>query len=202
MQISTAGDLRGFLADILVSIRDGKINSQQALAISKVAAQINQSLSVEVNTALQLERMGKDRPIAGSMLLRSEVANTPQLPATEADDEHGADEEPDQRERVAAWIEKARERLMKMESDKDLETFIARNSDALERLMEEMPDLHAEITIAINETRERLRPNQLDRIDRSLREDLLWCDQCDDRVAPEEAAGCKSRHCSLKKVAA
>ena len=66
-QIKTAGDLRSFLADVLVDIRAGSIDADQASAISKVAAQINNSLAVEVNTALRLASMGKDHPVAGSM---------------------------------------------------------------------------------------------------------------------------------------
>lgn len=119
MQIRTAGELRGFLASIMVGVRDGKVECGQAAAISKIAAQINQSLAVEVNTALQLEKMGKDRPVAGSMLIGSltDDADAPQLA---------------------------------LESDQD---------------------------------------------------GLVWCDQCDGRVSPEDAAGCKSRHCSLKAAA-
>jgi hypothetical protein len=69
MKIKTAGDLRGFLADVMVGIRDGTIDYQDAVAISKVAAQINNSLAVEVNTALRLSAMGKDHPVAGSMAI-------------------------------------------------------------------------------------------------------------------------------------
>lgn len=80
MQIKTAGELRGFLADVMIDIRNGAIEPSQAQAISKIAAQINQSLSVEVNTALQLERMGKDHPVAGSMLIGERPAGTTALP--------------------------------------------------------------------------------------------------------------------------
>ncbi len=93
MHIKTAGDLRGFLAQIMVGIKDGSIKSSDALAISKVAAQINQSLSVEVNTALQLERMGKDHPVAGSMLIASEMPEIEKLtpPATVPAEMQGED---------------------------------------------------------------------------------------------------------------
>lgn len=70
--IKTAGDLRGFLADVLVGIRSGSVDVEEANAISKVAAQITSSLAVEVNTALQLQKMGKDHPVAGTMLIRQE----------------------------------------------------------------------------------------------------------------------------------
>ncbi|MBK9005287.1 MAG: hypothetical protein IPM41_15990 [Sphingomonadales bacterium] len=69
MKIKTAGDLRSFLADVIVGIRDGNIDYQDATAISKVAAQINNSLAVEVNTALRLTGMGKDHPVAGTMAI-------------------------------------------------------------------------------------------------------------------------------------
>lgn len=67
--LRTAGDLRAFLAETLTGIRDGKIDAAQANAIAKVSAQINQSLAVEVNTALQLERMTGARAVAGSMVI-------------------------------------------------------------------------------------------------------------------------------------
>lgn len=67
--LRTAGELRGFLADILIGVQSGAVDTNKASAIAKVAAQINQSLICEVNTALQLERMGKGRPVAGSMVI-------------------------------------------------------------------------------------------------------------------------------------
>lgn len=68
-EIKTAGELRSFLTQVLTGIKEGTVTPTQAQAIAKVSAQINQSLMVEVNTALQLERMGKDRPVAGTMQL-------------------------------------------------------------------------------------------------------------------------------------
>lgn len=56
-KIKTAGDLRGFLADVMTDIRAGSVEATDAHAIAKIAAQINQSLSTEINAALQLERM-------------------------------------------------------------------------------------------------------------------------------------------------
>lgn len=67
--LRTAGELRGFLADVLIGIQAGTIDTNRANAIAKVSAQINQSLATEVNTALQLEKMGKGRPVAGSMVI-------------------------------------------------------------------------------------------------------------------------------------
>lgn len=71
MSIKTAGELRGFLADILLSIKSGDIDVAEATAIAKVAGQINQSLAVEAKTAIELKRMGEGGHVAGSMLIAS-----------------------------------------------------------------------------------------------------------------------------------
>jgi hypothetical protein len=84
-RIKTAGDLRGFLAEVMQDIRRGNIEADQANAISKVAAQINNSLAVEVNTALRLAQMGKDQPIAGAMLIGAADDPRNALPAPDAD---------------------------------------------------------------------------------------------------------------------
>jgi hypothetical protein len=68
-QLKTAGDLRTFLAETLVGVRDGTIDANKANAISKVAAQINQSLSTEVMTKLKLKELGEQA--AGEMLIGS-----------------------------------------------------------------------------------------------------------------------------------
>lgn len=70
-QLRTAGDLRGFLADVLVGIRDGTIDANKANAISKVAAQINQSLSTELVTAMKVRDAGGGEPAPGSLTLGS-----------------------------------------------------------------------------------------------------------------------------------
>lgn len=67
MQLKTAGDLRGFLAEVLVGVREGTIDANKANAISKVAAQINQSLATEVTTRIRLKELGADD--AGQMLI-------------------------------------------------------------------------------------------------------------------------------------
>lgn len=86
MTIRTAGDLRGFLANIMVDIRAGEVDAAQANAISKIASQINQSLAVEVNAALQMEKMGKDRSLAGLMIIASEESAHNALPNAFASD--------------------------------------------------------------------------------------------------------------------
>jgi hypothetical protein len=66
-QLRTAGDLRAFLAEVLVGIRDGSIDANKANSISKVAAQINQSMATEVATKLKLKDLGQEA--AGEMLI-------------------------------------------------------------------------------------------------------------------------------------
>ncbi len=72
MTIKTAGDLRSFLAGIMVDIKNGNIDAEQAGAISKVSAQINQSLAVEVKAAIEMHKLGKGGHSAGSMLIGTE----------------------------------------------------------------------------------------------------------------------------------
>lgn len=69
--IRTAGDLRGFLADVLVGIREKRIRPDEAGAIAKVAAEINRSLAVEVQTQLA---SGVKDPVPGSMVIANEPA--------------------------------------------------------------------------------------------------------------------------------
>jgi hypothetical protein len=78
-KIKTAGELRGFLADILVSIRNGSVDVEEAKAVAQVAAQINNSLAVEVKAAGELKKWpGDTAHIAGSMQIASgDVASIP-----------------------------------------------------------------------------------------------------------------------------
>lgn len=74
MTIKTAGDLRTFLADVLLDIRKGDVDVNKANAIAKIAAQINQSIATEVNTALQLKRMKQDQEEPGALLISGQIA--------------------------------------------------------------------------------------------------------------------------------
>lgn len=77
-KITTAGELRGFLADVIVGIQDGAVDANKANAIAKVAAQINQSLATEVAAASSLANMKGGAVVAGSMAIA-----TPALPEPE-----------------------------------------------------------------------------------------------------------------------
>lgn len=71
MSIKTAGELRGFLADILVGIRDGRVDVDEANAIAKVAGQINSSLAIEAKTAVEMKRLGTGDHVFGSTQIAS-----------------------------------------------------------------------------------------------------------------------------------
>jgi hypothetical protein len=71
MTIRTAGELRTFLAGVLLDIQRGEIAVDKANAIAKVSAQINQSLAVEVAAALKLEKMESAYNSAGGMVIGS-----------------------------------------------------------------------------------------------------------------------------------
>lgn len=71
MSIKTAGELRGFLADILLKIRDGSVDVDEATAIAKVAGQINSSLAIEAKTAVELKKLGGGDHVFGSTQIAS-----------------------------------------------------------------------------------------------------------------------------------
>ena len=79
MEIKTSGDLRTFLADVLGGIKDGKVDINQANAISKVASQINQSLALEVSTALQLRRLEGQRLTDVSLSIAGDALPPPEV---------------------------------------------------------------------------------------------------------------------------
>lgn len=132
MPIETAGELRGFLAECLIDIREGRMKAQDAQALSKVAAQINQSLAVEINTALQLEKMGRQAATVGTMLVG--VPSSP-LPS--------------------AVIEKPKPEIKPLD-ETDFKIL----------------DAHFQ--------------------------GKKWCEQCEAQIDLKEAAGCKSKFCTLR----
>lgn len=55
-RITTTGQLRQFLADSILAVKDGSIKVAEALAIKKMAEEVNESLYAEVKVA----RLQKD----------------------------------------------------------------------------------------------------------------------------------------------
>lgn len=68
-QLSTAGDLRRFLADTLIGIREGSVDAQTASSIAKVAGQINASIMAEVAVTLAGDRVGVKAPKSGALII-------------------------------------------------------------------------------------------------------------------------------------
>lgn len=92
MTLTTAGDLRGFLAEVLIGIKDGSVDATKAHAIAKVASQINASLATEVQARIHLKALGSD---AGGMVITTPAVkgqapvDVPLLPEQNSDQEAG-----------------------------------------------------------------------------------------------------------------
>lgn len=79
-RITTAGELRGFLADVLTDLRSKRLTPEEANAIAKVAGEITRSLAVEAATALH---GGVKDHVPGSMVIANHADPEPQLPSPE-----------------------------------------------------------------------------------------------------------------------
>lgn len=65
-----SGELREMLLGVIDSVKAGKVEPENANAIAKLAAQINQSLKIEIDARLEDERMA--RVPLGSMSIGEE----------------------------------------------------------------------------------------------------------------------------------
>lgn len=72
-KIETTGQLRQFLADCLVSVKDGKIKQDEARNITKMAAQINESIYSEIKTARVMFELGRESQAMGQMSVGNPV---------------------------------------------------------------------------------------------------------------------------------
>jgi hypothetical protein len=57
--IKTTGELRGFLAETMIQVRDGKLDVGKAHRIVSLAAQINENYYAEARIAAMLAEGGK-----------------------------------------------------------------------------------------------------------------------------------------------
>ena len=71
---------RGFLLDAMRAVQEGRLGASEALAISKLAAQINQNLATEINLRIQFKANGIE---AADEILAIEATEplTKELPA-------------------------------------------------------------------------------------------------------------------------
>ena len=68
-QIRTSGQLRTFLADMLLGLKNGHVEPDTASRITKMAAQINESLYAEIKVARVLTEMKQETQTFGSLSL-------------------------------------------------------------------------------------------------------------------------------------
>lgn len=71
--IKTTADLRKFLANAMLGVRDGSLNIHQASQITKLAAQINESIYAEIKTTAVMAVMGKESAQLGELALGEAV---------------------------------------------------------------------------------------------------------------------------------
>lgn len=180
MQLKTAGDLRGFLADVLVGIKSGSVDASQASSISKVAAQINASIATEVQARIHLKELGGDA--AGAMIIANPVADTrpaPELTHHHVDDDHV----PDAGKMVEIEAEAPAQPEPKIEP-------ICQP----EQIAESANSPVVALATSLDEAAANYRRNTQDK-------DKTWCDQCEMRVTTSQAVSCKSRYCKAKEAA-
>jgi hypothetical protein len=60
IKIETAGQLRAFLADMIVGIKTGDVDMDAAARITKAAAQINESIYAEIKVARAAAELKQD----------------------------------------------------------------------------------------------------------------------------------------------
>ena len=89
--ITTTGDLRTFLVNMMTGIRDGRIDTEKAGAIIKAAQQINESFYSEIKTRQVQRAFGSKAhelgqlPIGHDVNLGDNPGEGAALPAPETD---------------------------------------------------------------------------------------------------------------------
>lgn len=58
-KLKTTGQLRAFLADMMVGVKNGHVDPDKASRITKLAAQVNESFYSEIKVAKTLSESGK-----------------------------------------------------------------------------------------------------------------------------------------------
>lgn len=73
-RIKTTGELRNFLADLLVGIKNGHVEPERARNITKMAAQINESFYSEIKIAKVQMEAGKEAQQLGALNIGQDIA--------------------------------------------------------------------------------------------------------------------------------
>ena len=68
-KMKTTGQLRQFLADALIAVKDGQMDTDKARNITKMAAQINESIYSEIKSTRVLSELGREVAEMGEMAI-------------------------------------------------------------------------------------------------------------------------------------
>ena len=71
-KIETAGQLRSFLSDMMIGVKNGHLAPDKAGQITKMAAQINESLYAELKAARVFNELKRQVPDFGKLPLGKE----------------------------------------------------------------------------------------------------------------------------------
>lgn len=72
-QIRTTGQLREFLVSMMVGVKNGDLDLDKASRITKLAAQVNESMYAEMKVHRVLAEAGDTLPAMGSMAIGDAV---------------------------------------------------------------------------------------------------------------------------------
>lgn len=73
-KIKTTGQMRDFLATMMVGVRNGDIDLDKASRITKLAGQINESFYAEIKVAKVRAEAGENMPSLGDMIVGGDGA--------------------------------------------------------------------------------------------------------------------------------
>ncbi len=66
-KIKTTGQLRNFLADMMIGVKNGDLDLDKASRITKLAGQINENFYAEIKVAKVRAEAGEQMPVLGDM---------------------------------------------------------------------------------------------------------------------------------------
>lgn len=72
--MKTTGQLRQFLADTLIAVKNGQMDADKARNITKIAAQINESIYSEIKTARVMDDLGRSVAEMGGLSIGEETS--------------------------------------------------------------------------------------------------------------------------------
>ena len=74
--IKTTGELRQFLINMMVGVKDGHVDVQKASQLTKLAGQINESIYAEIKTSRLLLDMEQKVQQFGSLSINDDSKNS------------------------------------------------------------------------------------------------------------------------------